>query len=305
MRSHINFRWNYYVASFLSLLCTILNFSACYYNSWGIWKTSRVTSFCLPLPPPLGCDGHDEEREVLEEKDANFWFLPLISAFLCATSAHIIIMLPVIVKKFCKVHMGCTVNNFVIGLLLSATIADVLAVMIAAFRMRIVTMVHKYRPRYYAGGMLPAYSTSFHLCITAALLEVLACFFIQILIYDEWNPIKKEKLSHTIKQHLSRNIMYPDDPSMQKMMTFSSMTPEMEEVAANICMEAVKDFSHEEDCAEEIKNNFEERFGRVWFCIVGEQFGSCVEHRAEEYIEVCLPETSVLLYRCDVPDEEE
>lgn len=263
-----------------------------------------MTSFCLPLPPPLGCDGHDEEREILEEKDTNFWFLPLLSSFLCATSAHIIIVLPLVVKKFCKIHVGCTVNNFVIGLLLTATIADTLAVMISAFRMRIVTMVHKYRPRYYAGGMLPVYSTSFHLCITAALLEILACFFIQILIYDEWNPIKKQKLSHTIKQHLARNTMYPDDTCMEKMMTFSSMTPQMEEFAAAVSMDAVKEFSHEEDVAEEVKNQFDSRYGRVWFVVCGESFGSCVEHQPEEYIEVCLPNTSVLIYRIEVADQD-
>ena len=39
---------------------------------------------------------------------------------------------------------------------------------------------------------------------------------------------------------------------------------------------------------------FDERFGRVWYCIVGEQFGSCVEHRPDEYIEICLPETCLL-----------
>lgn len=286
------------------MLCTVLNLAASYYNTWGIWKTSKVTSFCLPLPPPLGCDGHDEEREILEEKDTNFWFLPLISTCLCASSIYVILFTPQLVKKFCKAHIGTSVNNFVVGLLLSAAIADVLAIMITGFRMRIVTMVHKYRPRYTAAGMIPAFSTSFYLCVTAALLEIIACLFIQIEIYDEWKKKEEKKFSHTIKQHLSRNKMYPDDTSDQKMCTFSSMSPEMEEIAAEICIDVIKEYDLEEDCAEAIKKKFDERFGRIWYCIVGEQFGSCVEHRPDEYIEICLPETSVLLYRFEVPGEE-
>ena len=47
--------------------------------------------------------------------------------------------------------------------------------------------------------------------------------------------------------------MYPDDTSDQKMCTFSSMSPEMEEIAAEICIEVIKQHDLEEDCAEAIK----------------------------------------------------
>ena len=52
---------------------------------------------------------------------------------------------------------------------------------------------------------------------------------------------------------MARNVMYPDDQRSTKMVTFSSMPPDMEETAAEICVKAVMKFSLEEDIAEFIK----------------------------------------------------
>ena len=52
---------------------------------------------------------------------------------------------------------------------------------------------------------------------------------------------------------MARNIMYPDDQRATKMVTFSSMPPEMEETAAEVCVKAVMKYSLEEDIAEHIK----------------------------------------------------
>lgn len=54
-------------------------------------------------------------------------------------------------------------------------------------------------------------------------------------------------------QHIARNLLYPDDPKINKMITFSSMTPEMEEIAADISMKAVMRYTLEEDIAENVK----------------------------------------------------
>ena len=57
-------------------------------------------------------------------------------------------------------------------------------------------------------------------------------------------------------QHMARNLMYPDDQRATKMVTFSSMNPEMEEAAAEIAVKAVMNFQMEEDIAENIKQVF-------------------------------------------------
>lgn len=48
-------------------------------------------------------------------------------------------------------------------------------------------------------------------------------------------------------------MMYPDDRRSTKMVTFSSMGKEMEEVAAEIAVRAVMQYSLEEDVAEHVK----------------------------------------------------
>ena len=52
---------------------------------------------------------------------------------------------------------------------------------------------------------------------------------------------------------MARNLMYPDDQRATKMVTFSSMHPEMEEGAAEIAVKAVMNYQMEEDIAENIK----------------------------------------------------
>lgn len=47
--------------------------------------------------------------------------------------------------------------------------------------------------------------------------------------------------------------MYPDDQRATKMVTFSSMPPEMEEAAAEMAVKAVMNLNNEEDIAENIK----------------------------------------------------
>lgn len=47
--------------------------------------------------------------------------------------------------------------------------------------------------------------------------------------------------------------MYPDDQRATKMVTFSSMPPEMEEAAAEMSVKAVMNLKNEEDIAENIK----------------------------------------------------
>ena len=52
---------------------------------------------------------------------------------------------------------------------------------------------------------------------------------------------------------MSRDLMYPNDKHNRKMITFSSMSSNMEEVAAEISVRASSKFVMEEDIAEYIK----------------------------------------------------
>lgn len=61
-------------------------------------------------------------------------------------------------------------------------------------------------------------------------------------------------------QHLSRDLMYPNDKHKQKMISFSSMSAEMEEKAAEICVKAAAKFTLEEDIAEYVKKVFKNCF---------------------------------------------
>ena len=59
--------------------------------------------------------------------------------------------------------------------------------------------------------------------------------------------------TYDISKHMARNLMYPDDQRATKMVTFSSMPPEMEEAAAEMAVKAVMNLNNEEDIAENIK----------------------------------------------------
>ncbi|CAK8685210.1 unnamed protein product [Clavelina lepadiformis] len=182
---------------------------------------------------------------------------------------------------------------------ISFGILNVLTCLISTFRINIMTTLQRRQGLFLVSGLIPVNSLSFYLSVLAGLLALVGSWIMNMVTFDDAEV--RQRLSKTVKQHMARNLMYPDDKRSTKMVTFSSMPSDMEERAAEICVKAVMQFGLEEDIAENIKQTFEAQYGPTWHCAVGANFGSAVHHRINEYIEVSMPQISVLIFRCDEP----
>jgi len=293
----------YFLCTALGFSATVLQICSYKYNSWGKWKRQENPyKICLPLPPPLGCKPSRMGTVEVIDKDTNYFkYLVLLSAFISFAACIMVILLA---KKLLLDIMGSQKAKRVPSyLFLLAAIANVTACIIATFQMNLLMgKSPSYKSWLTASSFVPAVSSSYYLSGLASIL-LFACSSISISFSGEMK-ITKPKTTKTIKQHMSRDLMYPNDKHNRKMITFSSMSSNMEEVAAEISVRASSKFVMEEDIAEYIKKEFEVAFGPVWHCIVGINFGSAVQHLSNEYIEIALPNQSVLLFRAGACLEE-
>uniref|UniRef100_H2YQN5 Dynein light chain 1, cytoplasmic n=1 Tax=Ciona savignyi TaxID=51511 RepID=H2YQN5_CIOSA len=286
--------------AFLAFLSSVLTFEAFRQNTWGKWRKLSAVSNCLPLPPPIGCAEWYGSKDVLDVEDTDFAWLVLIASIISLCSMVISVLMLgnpelTVTTGEHTLNPGCLAYSFAS----SATISFLTCV-IATFRIGVVATLRRKQGLFSVGGITAVNSTSYYFSVLATLFSILAAYVISKI--PTGKPPTCDKLSKTVKQHIARNLMYPDDQRSTKMVTFSSMEPPMEEVAAEICVKAVVKYGLEEDVAENIKMAFEEKFGPTWHCAVGSNFGSAIHHKTTEYIEVSMPQLSVLLFRCNEPN---
>ncbi|KAJ8041013.1 Dynein light chain 2, cytoplasmic [Holothuria leucospilota] len=77
----------------------------------------------------------------------------------------------------------------------------------------------------------------------------------------------------------------------------TDMENEMKQEAIAVTEDAFEQFTVEEEIENFIKNEFEEKYGNTWTCIVGRKKGSYVTHETNEFIFMRAGQVDVLLYR--------
>lgn len=295
-----NLRSHVVTCVILACASAAVNLFAFRLNSWGIWTSNtRYGGSCLPLPPPIGCAGSHEKREVLHSGDTDFAWICVANSGIVASAAVLALCL---LGSGEKELFGLEEKGIKKALFMSfaaSGVLNVLTCVIASFRINVSALMQRRQGLFGIGGLTPTYSMSFYLACINTIITLIGTFISYVYLYHDPNVVFN--LVKTEKQHMARNFMYPDDQRATKMVTFSSMHPEMEESAAEIAVKAVMNCQMEEDIAENIKQCFEQQYGPTWHCAVGSCFGSAVEHRTDEYIEISMPQYSVLLFRCNEP----
>lgn len=288
----------YSLGGIFSGLSAALSFEAFRENSWAKW--SAVTFLdCLPLPPPLGCYEFESSREVLTRDETDFAWLTFLSIIPSLTCLFAIVVLATDQEyEAASLKELSSKKSRSFLSLLSASL-NLLTFIVTIFRVGVATAKARSRHLFNTAGLSASYSTSYYLVILATICSILAVVCQHR--YEDGDK-KSFQLVRTIKQHVARSLMHPVNKGSSKMITFSSMTAEMEEAAAEIAVRASMNLKLEEDIAEHIKQKFESKFGPTWHCAVGETFGSAVHHRSTEYIEIALPDLSILLFRCGEPN---
>lgn len=282
---------------------TLLQLCGFHYNSWAKWERAgaRSAGFCLPLPPPLGC-GFDDgfaRVEVLEHSHTDFRIFTLVGALLTMVASTICVLMVNHKSKIARFLARNESHHLPFYLYFISAVLNIISCLIATFRISATNSMRKLASIPASLNFYSSLSASFYCCCASVVVSLLATALSYSFTFDEQMvELASKRNSKTIKQHMSRNLMYPKDRCQQKMITFSSMPSYMEELAAEISVKATTRFSMEEDIAECVKSKFEEAYGKVWHCIVGESYGSALEHRPDEYIEVALPNKTLLIFRC-------
>ncbi|XP_006892477.1 PREDICTED: dynein light chain 1, cytoplasmic-like [Elephantulus edwardii] len=75
------------------------------------------------------------------------------------------------------------------------------------------------------------------------------------------------------------------------------MLEEMQRDALQCACEAQETYSLEKDIAAHIKKEFDRKYGPIWHCVVGSNFGSFVTHKARHFIYFYLGQTAILLFK--------
>ncbi|KAG9139384.1 hypothetical protein Leryth_017301 [Lithospermum erythrorhizon] len=90
----------------------------------------------------------------------------------------------------------------------------------------------------------------------------------------------------------------PDVATGRKVVIKSAdMKPEIQKEAIDIAISAFEKCSVEKDVAEDIKKQFDKKFGPTWHCIVGKNFGSYVTHETNHFVYFYLDSKAVLLFK--------
>ncbi|XP_047312219.1 dynein light chain 1, cytoplasmic-like [Impatiens glandulifera] len=87
-------------------------------------------------------------------------------------------------------------------------------------------------------------------------------------------------------------------PSLKKVIIKSAdMKEEVQKEAIDIAVAAFEKHAVEKDVAEQIKKDFDRRYGPTWHCIVGKNFGSYVTHETNHFVYFYLDSKAILLFK--------
>ncbi|KAF2758793.1 hypothetical protein EJ05DRAFT_510676 [Pseudovirgaria hyperparasitica] len=77
----------------------------------------------------------------------------------------------------------------------------------------------------------------------------------------------------------------------------ADMSEEMQQEAIEVAEDAMSKFNIEKDIAKYIKQQFDNKKGATWHCIVGRNFGSFVTHETKHFIYFYLGHCAILLFK--------
>ncbi|KAL7271908.1 Dynein light chain [Rhizina undulata] len=105
--------------------------------------------------------------------------------------------------------------------------------------------------------------------------------------------------SNTKDEHSMLPLSYSHDEALRYKVQIKSadMEPEMQKAAEELAVRAVKNFNVEKDIAQNIKKEFDQKYGNTWHCIVGRNFGSFVTHETKHFLYFYVGNLAVLLYK--------
>ncbi|XP_023596487.1 dynein light chain 1, cytoplasmic-like [Trichechus manatus latirostris] len=75
------------------------------------------------------------------------------------------------------------------------------------------------------------------------------------------------------------------------------MSEGMQEDAIECASQAQDRFSVEKDIAAHIKKEFDRKYGPIWHCVVGRNFGSYVTHETKHFIYLYFGPVAILLFK--------
>ncbi|CAL8092921.1 unnamed protein product [Calicophoron daubneyi] len=75
------------------------------------------------------------------------------------------------------------------------------------------------------------------------------------------------------------------------------MEDKMAQEAVDAAVNALDKYDMPRDIAEYIKKQFDTKYDRTWFCIVGKHFGSAITHSEHSLIHFTLDNRTFLLFR--------
>ena len=87
----------------------------------------------------------------------------------------------------------------------------------------------------------------------------------------------------------------PQDDFQPKLI---DMDEEMVEEAKKIIKEACTTLTDEREMAKMIKLHFDEKFGKIWHCVVGKSFGTFGTHETKNYLYIYYKNTAIQIWKC-------
>lgn len=77
----------------------------------------------------------------------------------------------------------------------------------------------------------------------------------------------------------------------------TDMNTAMQQTFVELAIQAVESFSLEKDVARFIKNSADKKYGTAWQCIVGQQFGSYISFKRNNFIYFTIGPTAFLCFK--------
>ncbi|CAN4091666.1 unnamed protein product [Withania somnifera] len=97
------------------------------------------------------------------------------------------------------------------------------------------------------------------------------------------------------RRHSSGSV--PSPSSKKVTIKSADMKYDVQKEAVDIAIAAFEKHNVEKDVAEQIKKEFDKKYGPTWHCIVGKNFGSYVTHETNHFVYFYLDSKAVLLFK--------
>ncbi|XP_047319453.1 dynein light chain 1, cytoplasmic-like [Impatiens glandulifera] len=100
-----------------------------------------------------------------------------------------------------------------------------------------------------------------------------------------------------ISQDRKPSLLPPSQPPKKVIVKSADMKEEMQKEAIDIAIATFEKHNVEKDVAEQIKKEFDRKYGPTWHCIVGKNFGSYVTHETNHFVYFYLDSKAILLFK--------